>query len=97
MRCLARLDEEDHHRNMNEVSPLPLRGDVLMDARDNGRELRVSWHDDADFVVLSLWRDGVCAATFRLAKDQVPALVNTLVVGLLPGRSQSRGVQQQAS
>ena len=41
--------------------PLPAAGEVFLDARGGGRALRVSWHPEADMVVLSLWRDSTCA------------------------------------
>ena len=33
-------------------------------------------------MVLSLWRDNVCAASFRLAIDEVPELIEMLRAGL---------------
>ena len=45
------------------------------------RALRVTWHDESDLVVLSLWRDNVCAASFRLAIDEVPDLIEMLRPG----------------
>jgi hypothetical protein len=33
-------------------------------------------------VVLSLWRDNVCTATFRLGVDDVPEMIETLRAGL---------------
>ena len=36
----------------------------------NGRALRLTWHHEADVVVLSLWRDDICAGTFRLDRDR---------------------------
>ena len=33
-------------------------------------------------MVLSLWRDNVCAGTFRLAADEVPDLIALLRQGL---------------
>ena len=44
--------------------------------------MRVTWHQDAQVVVLSLWRDNVCAGTFRLPADDVPDLVALLRKGL---------------
>ena len=38
---------------------------VLVDARDTC--LRATWHHADGVVVLSHWRDGVCASTFQLA------------------------------
>ena len=64
-------------------SPLPSSGEVFLDARGDGRGLRVSWHPDADLVVLSLWREGTCAGTFRLPMTEVPDLIDTLRDGLV--------------
>jgi hypothetical protein len=58
------------------------RREVFLDARGNGRALRLTWHHDADLVVLSLWRDSTCAGTFRLPKGQVNDFVDALVDGL---------------
>jgi len=67
---------------MAQVTVLPVRGDILLDARGQGRALRVSWHHEASIVVLSLWQNDGCLGTFRLAKQDVPALIRTLVDGL---------------
>ena len=67
---------------MFRASPLPATGEVFLDARGDGRSLRVSWHPDADLVVLSLWREGLCAGTFRLPMDEVPDLIDVLRGGL---------------
>jgi hypothetical protein len=67
---------------MSAARPLPVVGSIFLDARGDDRVLRVSWHSEADLVVLSLWRDNVCAATFRLSVDEVPALIQLLRAGL---------------
>ncbi len=67
---------------MNPVTPLPSAGEVFLDARGDGRALRVSWHGEADLVVLSLWQDGTCTGTFRLPVEDVPDLVDVLRAGL---------------
>ena len=41
--------------------------------------MRVSWHEEADLVVVSLWRENVCSGTFRLPAEDVPDLIDTLV------------------
>jgi hypothetical protein len=51
---------------------------VFLDARGEDRSLRVTWHPDAGLVVLSLWRGNVCAASFRLTAEEVPALIAAL-------------------
>jgi hypothetical protein len=64
---------------------LPASGAVLADVRGESRWMRVTWHDDPGdppLVVLSIWRDGKCSATLRLARADVPALVSALVDGL---------------
>jgi len=67
---------------MSAARPLPAVGSIFLDARGDERALRVSWHPEADLVVISLWRDNVCAASFRLAVDEVPDLVELLRTGL---------------
>lgn len=64
------------------ISPLPATGGVFPDARGDGRALRVSLHREAGLVVISLWRDRVCAGTFRLSAEEVPALIAVLREGL---------------
>jgi hypothetical protein len=60
----------------------PPTGTVLEDARGGGRAMRVTWHQDAGCVVLSLWQAELCVGTFRLETADVPPLVATLVAGL---------------
>jgi hypothetical protein len=64
------------------ATPLPRAGAIYLDARSPSRALRVSWHHEAGLVVLSLWRDNLCAGTFRLAIDEVPDLIDVLRAGL---------------
>ena len=68
---------------MSQVTPLPAAGEVFLDSRGCARALRVSWHSEAGVVVLSLWRAGACTGTFRLPVEDVPALVDTLRLGLV--------------
>ena len=67
---------------MPAARPLPELGSIHLDARGADRALRVSWHSEADLVVLSLWRENVCAATFRLSIGEVPDLIEVLQSGL---------------
>ncbi len=67
---------------MAAVRPLPRTGSIFFDARGADRALRVSWHEEEDLVVVSLWRDNVCTGSFRLAADDVPELVDSLVDSL---------------
>jgi hypothetical protein len=67
---------------MSSRRPRPIAGAVLGDARGDGRALRVTWHDEVGVVVLSVWRDNVCAATVRLAPAEALDLIHTLAAGL---------------
>ena len=69
-------------QSLAEVLTLPAHGQVLPDARGGGRWTRVTWHQEADVVVLSLWREGTCIGTARVARDDVPVMVSALVGGL---------------
>ena len=62
--------------------PLPRTGGVFLDPRGEDRALRVSWHSEADLVVLSMWRENLCVGSFRLAIDEVPDLIDLLRAGL---------------
>lgn len=67
---------------MAEVIPFPSHGDVFFDVRGRERALRLNWHPENGLVVLSFWRDGECAATFRMRAEDVPQLVGVFVEGL---------------
>jgi hypothetical protein len=49
---------------------------------DRGTGFRVSWHDERDVVVLSVWRDDVCTATVRLPLAEAAELAGFLVAHL---------------
>jgi hypothetical protein len=65
------------------VTPLPATGEVFLDARGSGRALRVSWHAEADVIVLSLWLGDTCTGSFRLPVEDVPDLIDALRDGLV--------------
>lgn len=67
---------------MAQPRTLPRTGAVFLDPRGEDRSLRVTWHQESQLVVLSLWRDNVCAGTFRLSADEVPDLIALLRRGL---------------
>ncbi len=62
---------------------------AFLDTRGNGRALRVTWHHEpaphGPVVLLSLWRDGLCVASFRLPADDVPDLIEALRAGIREG------------
>jgi hypothetical protein len=74
------------------TSPLPRRGSTLLGRDKDGRRLRVSAHPDAGRVVLSIWQDDVCRATFRLAAEDVPELVKMLSSTLIQPTTQESDV-----
>ncbi|MCM0677175.1 hypothetical protein NCC78_21140 [Micromonospora phytophila] len=63
---------------MGEVLPMPSFGDLFTDVRGSDRTMRVSWHPERDAVVLSLWAGTVCRGSFRMAVDDLPALLALL-------------------
>jgi len=65
-----------------DVTPLPVRGGVFDDVRGDDRWLRVSWHPAECVFVISIWRSGACVATFRLAREELPAFVNAFLTPL---------------
>ena len=64
------------------MSPVPEGVEYFLDTRGDARALRVSWHHEADVVVLSMWRGRECVSSFRLAIEEVPELIETLRAGL---------------
>jgi hypothetical protein len=75
---------------MAEVLPLPSLGDVFADVRTDERGMRVSYHRDADVLVVSLWSGRTCRATFQLAGAEVARLsaLLTEVIGAADRSSQ---------
>jgi hypothetical protein len=71
-----------HDVSVPTARPLPEAGSIFLDARGGDRALRVSWHHEAGLVVLSLWRDNLCAGSFRLDVHDVPDLIALLRDGL---------------
>ncbi|MFS3127561.1 hypothetical protein ACLM5J_04070 [Nocardioides sp. Bht2] len=63
-------------------SSVAAEGSVFIDDRGNGRALRLTWHSEADVVVLSLWRERLCTGSFRLRAEEVPALIAALQAGM---------------
>lgn len=73
---------------MASIHALPADGDVFLDARDQGRAMRLSWHSESGgLAVLSIWRAGTCVATFQLGREDIPGLIDTLVRGLAEDRA----------
>ncbi|PKK14733.1 MAG: hypothetical protein BUE48_008865 [Thermomonospora sp. CIF 1] len=67
---------------MSGANPLPRAGEVFFDARGEDRALRLSWHPDAQVMVISIWNGGVCSGTFRLSARDIPAFMESLSQGM---------------
>jgi hypothetical protein len=52
------------------------------DARDQGRQMELSWHPEERIVILSLWHGTVCRASFRLPVGEVPGVIEMLAASL---------------
>jgi hypothetical protein len=63
---------------------------VFLDGRGDERALRLSWHDEAGLVVLSMWRENVCVGSFRLVAQDVPAMIAFLSSGLATSYAETR-------
>ena len=72
------------------VSPLPLRGGVQPDSRDDGRALRVSAHPESGSVILSMWRGDHCVASHHVALRDVPDLIRILASTLVESTPEQR-------
>jgi hypothetical protein len=66
-----------HNQDMF-VTPVASQGDIVVGRDKAGRVLRVSGHSGFDRVVLSIWQEGQCLATVRLAGADIPDLVRIL-------------------
>jgi len=81
---------------MDRVSPLPSQGAVFFDVRDEARSLRLSFHPELGVFVLSLWRGSECLGSFRLAADETPRLIHSLVSPLAQSHRALRGEASEA-
>lgn len=67
---------------MTEIAPLPAAGAVFFDERDDGRTLRLSWHEDTATFVVSLWRGNSCVGSCRLAAADAPRFIHSMTTAL---------------
>ncbi|MGI9064507.1 MAG: hypothetical protein ACR2FQ_11965 [Pseudonocardiaceae bacterium] len=67
---------------MSTVRRLPARRDLFVDQRGADRGLRVTSHPDEGVVVISLWHDNRCTATFRLPVAEAVRMIAVLAAGL---------------
>jgi hypothetical protein len=66
--------------SMDDLHRLPQRQAVLVDER--GVSLRLTWHGERDQVVMSIWHDGTCAASFRLPIEEAPRMAGFLMAAM---------------
>lgn len=80
------------------VTPLPWRGGVQEDIRDDGRALRVAPHPYQGLVSLSLWQGDACVATHQMSAtdvtDLISLLADALAVLMHPDRQASASSQR---
>ncbi|GAA3274572.1 MULTISPECIES: hypothetical protein [Dactylosporangium] len=63
---------------MGELVVLPKSGDIFDDRRGGDRTMRVTCHPQQGTVVVSLWVDRICRASFQLADTDLPRLQEAL-------------------
>ncbi|MET7392367.1 hypothetical protein ABZS66_02575 [Dactylosporangium sp. NPDC005572] len=63
---------------MGELVALPKSGDVFEDVRGHDRTMRVTCHPQQGTVVVSLWVDKICRASFQLLEADLPRLRSAL-------------------
>jgi N-acyl-L-homoserine lactone synthetase len=64
------------------MTPLEVPGRWIADRRGQGRGVRVSAHEEAGFLVLSTWKEGLCVGTVRLLPDEAAELVSGVAEAL---------------
>jgi len=67
---------------MSTVRRLPARRDLFLDQRGADRGLRVTSHPDEGVVVISLWHEDRCTASFRLPVSDCARMIGVLAAGL---------------
>lgn len=60
------------------LPPVPRIGDMFIDARGDGRSMRVSLHPERGVAVVSLWGGTTCRASFQLPLDDAARLADLL-------------------
>ena len=60
------------------LTPVPRIGDLFIDARGDGRAMRVSLHPDRAIAVVSLWSSSTCRASFQLPLEDAARLAELL-------------------
>jgi hypothetical protein len=71
----------------------PPRRALFADERGTG--MRVTWHAEADLVVLSLWHADACVGSFRLQPEQAARLA-AFIVEHLGARAAGEGLTGEA-
>lgn len=66
------------------LTPVPRMGDLFVDARGDGRTMRVSLHPQREIAVVSLWSGNTCRASFQLPLEDAGRLADLLSAAAAP-------------
>ena len=66
----------------SDAAPLPRLGEVFFDVRGSSRSMRLSWYADTGISVFSIWQGGTCTGTYRLPREELPRLIESLHRGM---------------
>lgn len=67
---------------MGTVHELATLRDWFVDDRGDGRRLQATWHPEHQLVVLSIWHDDRCTASFRLPLADADRMITFLATSL---------------
>src|ERR1700739_3036814 len=62
----------------SDAAPLPRLGEVFFDVRGSSRSMRLSWYADTGISVFSIWQGGTCTGTFRLPREELPRVIESV-------------------
>lgn len=60
------------------MTPLPGPGRWVADGRGEGRAIRVSSHPESGFLIVSIWRAGMCVGTVQLRPSEAADVIGAL-------------------
>ncbi len=76
-----RADGADETAGETGAIPLTRYSRTFHEAQRPDHSARVTWHPGFGCFILSLWHDGVCAASFRLSAPEVGGFLDAFTMG----------------